>query len=349
MQRNEWDLPEPPDAQPVKGPKVWLWVGATIGTILLVAFALYVPIPIFYEFLPGPVSDVEKLVEIDGAETYSSDGKLYLTTVSVDTQVTLAKMIVALFSETQHVVLKDQVTGGATFEELEEQQNLEMKQSKQQARLVALEGLGLAEVNGDGARVAETVEGYPAHGVLRKDDVIKEIDGEPVATTCDAIKAIGDTQPGDELTIKVERGSETEEVTVETVENPQQPGSSFLGVAMEETGFELDTDIEIRFKTGEIAGPSAGLMFTLAVYDELTPDDLTGGRKIAGTGTISCGGEVGPIGGVEQKVAGAEAEGAEVFLAPEANYQAAKAAAGDIEVVSIADFDAAVDYLESTN
>jgi PDZ domain-containing protein len=104
--------------------------------------------------------------------------------------------------------------------------------------------------------------------------------------------------------------------------------------------------VGVKFKTGEIAGPSAGLMFTLALYDRLTPDDLTDGRKIAGTGTIACGGVVGPIGGVEEKVAGAEDQGAEIFLAPEGNYAAALGVADEIEVVSIATFDDAVEYLE---
>jgi PDZ domain-containing protein len=161
--------------------------------------------------------------------------------------------------------------------------------------------------------------------------------------------AIRSTEPGDELALTIERDSEERSVTVDTVENPNEPGVAFLGVAMEEADYDFDTDIEVRFKTGEIAGPSAGLMFTLALYDQLTPDDLTGGRKIAGTGTIGCDGVVGPIGGIEQKIAGAEQAGAEVFLVPDGNVEAARGIADEIEIVAITDFDEALEYLEGGN
>jgi Lon-like protease len=348
MQRNEWDLPPPPGTAPVKGPRVWVWVASVAFLVLGTAFALFVPIPIFYGFLPGPIEDVEGLVEVENADTYSSEGKLYLTTVSVDTQVTIAKMIAAGLSDAQQIVLRDQVTGGGSLKELEEQQQIEMKNSKQQAKLVALQALGIAEPVGGGARVAQTVDGYPAEEVLEEGDVIVEANGEEVSTTCDAIEAIGAAEPGEEIELTVERGGQEQAVTVDTVDSPNEPGSAFLGVAMEEVDYEFDTDIEVRFKTGEIAGPSAGLMFSLALYDQLTPEDLTGGREIAGTGTIGCGGRVGAIGGIQQKIAAAEEEGAEVFLVPQGNYQAAQQVADDIKLVPVGTFDDAREYLEGS-
>jgi len=105
--------------------------------------------------------------------------------------------------------------------------------------------------------------------------------------------------------------------------------------------------VDIEFGPGEGAGASAGLRFALQIYDRLTLDDLTNGRQIAGTGEIGCDGGVGPIGGVEQKVAGAAREGAEIFLAPTLNAEAARAAAGDdIQIVSISTFSDAVEFLE---
>jgi PDZ domain-containing protein len=349
MQRNEWDLPQPPGVPPVKGPRVWLWVGSTVAAVVLIAVALYVPIPFFYEFVPGPVSDVQELVEVENTETFSSEGKLFLTTVNVDTEVTIAKMIAALFDDSEQVVLKEQVTGGATLEELEQQQRLEMRTSKQQAKVLALGALDVAAPpKGSGARVAQTVPGYPAHGVLEEGDVILEMNGRQVSSTCDAMEGIRSIEPGGELTMTIRRGSERESITVETVENPNEPGTAFLGVAMEDAEPELDSDIEVRFKTGEIAGPSAGLMFSLALYDQLTPDDLTGGREVAGTGTIGCNGVVGPVGGIEQKIAAAEDAGAEVFLAPDGNLEAARSVADEIEVVAISDFNEALSYLEGS-
>ena len=151
---------------------------------------------------------------------------------------------------------------------------------------------------------------------------------------------------GEEIEITVKRGDEEETFTMTTEENPQNPGTSYIGVSMEEVGYTFDPGFDVDFETGEIGGPSAGLMMSLALYDKLTPEDLTHGRDIAGTGTIACDGGVGSIGGIEQKIAGAEAEGAEVFLAPAGNAEAAEAAANDIEVVSISRFDDAVEYLE---
>ncbi len=132
-------------------------------------------------------------------------------------------------------------------------------------------------------------------------------------------------------------------IPIETADHPAQMGAAFVGITMADV---VGDSIAVDFETGRIGGPSAGLMFSLALYDRLTPDDLTDGRKIAGTGTIFCGGLVGPIGGIEEKVAGAEREGAEIFLAPELNFDAAQDAADEIEVVSVANFDDAVEYLE---
>ncbi len=115
---------------------------------------------------------------------------------------------------------------------------------------------------------------------------------------------------------------------------------------MDDVNRKFDPGFDISFDTGKIGGPSGGLMMTLALYDQLTPDDLTGGRKVAGTGTIGCDGGVGPIGGIEQKIAGAEEAGAEIFLAPAGNAAAAERVAEDIEVVSVATFDDALRYLE---
>jgi PDZ domain-containing protein len=151
---------------------------------------------------------------------------------------------------------------------------------------------------------------------------------------------------GDEITIVFRREGKERTVSFKTIANPEDPTSSFLGIAMEPVNYRFDAGVEVEFATGEIAGPSAGLMFSLALYDRLTPEDLTSGRRIAGTGTIACDGGVGPIGGIEQKVAGAQHKGAEIFLAPQANVAAAKAVADDIDIVPISTFDDAVEYLE---
>ena len=342
----ETDLPLA--AQPVKGSGLWRWIAVFAVVAALAVAAFTVPLPMFYTYLPGPVRDIQRFVEIDGAESYSSEGNLYLTTVSVDIQVTFFEMVQAILDPNSDVVEKDQVTGGQSFEDLERQQVEQMRSSKQHAQEVALGALGLATPHGDGARIDGVVEDYPAAGILEEGDVIVQVDGEPVETTCDVGRAIDEREPGDEVTVTVRRAGRTQTLKVTSGSNPENPSGAFLGIFMSDVNYEFDSDVQVDFETGEIAGPSAGLMFTLALYDQLTPDDLTGGRSIAGTGTIACDGGVGAIGGVRQKVAGAEKEGAQVFLSPAANFAEAREAAGDdIEVISVATFSQAVDYLES--
>lgn len=347
MQR-ETDLPPPPDAAPVKGLHPWRW--AIFGAIILglAVAAIYVPIPIFYAYLPGPVRDVEKLVEVTGVDTYSSEGQLYLTTVSVDIEVTFVDWVSYLVDPNSVVVMKEEVTGGASFEDLEARQIEEMKGSKRNAEEVVFSRLGIATPTGKGARIEATQEGSPAAGKLLEGDVIVSIGGDEVDTTCDVDSIMDTYKPGETVNLIVQRDGAEREVILEAGASPTDQHAGFLGIFMADVDYEFDSGAKVEFETGNIAGPSAGLMFSLALYDRLTPDDLTGGRAIAGTGEITCGGGVGPIGGIEQKVAGAENEGAEVFLAPAANFDAAEAAADEIEVVRISNFAQAVEYLEGS-
>lgn len=348
MQR-QTDLPEPPNVVPVKGHplvKRLLILGIVLA---LVVAAVQVPIPVFYNYLPGPVKNVERLVSIEGTSTYSSEGALLLTTVSVDVDVTFLELIQAMIDPHARVVMRDQVTGGLSLEELEREQFAAMDASQQAAVQVAMEELGLADDSARAIRIEDTSPGTDAARRLRPGDSIVRVDGVPVMTSCDVGRQIDTHEPGDEVTITVRRDGTIRTFALTTVPSTQDPSQPLAGIFMTDVGYEFDPDLEVDFETGEIAGPSAGLMMTLAVYDALTPEDLTGGRRIAGTGEISCDGGVGAIGGIEQKVAGAEARGADVFLAPAANHAAAAGAADQIEVVPVSTFSDALEYLEGSD
>ena len=347
MQEPGWDLPDPPGAAPVRGFNPLRWIVGGVIVVLLVFLAFFVPIPVLYEYLPGPAPKVDRLVEISGARTYSSEGSFLVTTVTVDTQVTFAEWVASGFDPDTSVVPKEDVTGGQSLEDLQKQQQEQMSESNQHSQEVALVALGIATPKGDGARVVATIQDAPARGILRKGDVIVAIDGDRVSTICDVGRQIDAREVGDDISVTVRRGDERRTFELETIPSPQDPESPFLGVAMEEVNYSFDPGVDVKFDPGDIAGPSAGLMFSLQIYDQLTPEDLTHGRRIAGTGEIGCDGGVGPIGGVEQKVAGAEREGADIFFAPTLNADAARQAAGDgIEVVSISTFNDAIRYLE---
>ncbi|MDQ4143056.1 MAG: PDZ domain-containing protein [Actinomycetota bacterium] len=338
--------PPPPGVSEVRGPRGIKWIVFLAVVLVVAAASNWIPVPVFYIYQPGPVRDVEELVEIDEAQTYSSEGRLLLTTVNVKVDVVLRDWVVAMFDPSATVVLKEEVTGGGSLQELERQQRQEMVASKQHAEEVALAALGIAEPRGEGAEIKATVQGAPAEGVLREDDIIIRVNGLEVSTTCDVGRQIDRTEIGDDLELTVLRDDERKTISVTTEKNPQDPSTSYIGIFMDEIRYRFDPGFDVDFETGEIAGPSAGLMFALALYDRLTPGDLTRGMDIAGTGTIACDGGVGPIGGVEQKVAGAEAQGAEIFLSPTANVAAAEEIADEIEVVSVSTFDDAVEYLE---
>ncbi len=325
----------------------WRRVAIALGAGLVVVVAFTVPIPAIYAFLPGPARDVERLVEISNERTYSSEGKLYLTTVLVDTQVTLAEWVETAIDPNKAIVLKrDFAPEGVSLEELDRRQRDEISDSKRHAQEVALSALGYGRPTGSGAQVEQTEPGEPAYGVLEPGDVILTVDGRRVETSCDVGSAVAHHAVGETVSLRVKRDGEVLSLSLRTADDPADPRAPFLGVAMSDVDYEFDPGVDAKFRTGAIGGPSAGLMFSLALYDRLTSDDLTGARSIAGTGSIGCDGGVGPIGGVEQKVAGAELRGADVFLAPVANAEAARRAADEMDVVAVSSFDEAVKYLE---
>lgn len=346
MDEPPWEIPSPPENGAPARPIFWRILLAGV-VALVIGFAVFaVPIPLYFTYLPGPTKDVEKLVKVDDARTYSSEGKLLLTTVSVDTQVTFAELLAAAFDPTKDVIRREEVTGGGSLDDVRQQQAAEMRASKQAAREVVLASLGLGSPEGDGARVLSTLPGSAARGVLRRGDVILSVDGASVDTTCDVGRAVAASSPGDEVVLRIRREGQVMTVRLEAKTDPTDGMSAFLGIHMVDVNYQFHPGFRVSFKTGRIAGPSAGLMFSLALYDVLTPEDLTRGRIIAGTGTIACDGGIGAIGGIAEKVAGAERRGAQIFLAPAANAEAARTAAGDIDIVAVATFDDAIEYLE---
>ncbi|HVF54033.1 MAG TPA: S16 family serine protease [Actinomycetota bacterium] len=345
MYQSPWDLPEPPSEDPRRASVLRIVVTAAVLLGLMVA-TVKVPIPIYYAYLPGPTRNISKLVDVQEGKVYTSAGKLLMTTVSVDTEVTAIELIAAAIDKNKDIVRSEEVTGGAPLDQIRDQQVAEMQASKQAAREVALAALGFGQPEGDGAVVEGTLEGFDAHETLLRGDLIVAIDGEEIETTCDVGRLIDLHEPGDSVEVTIVRDGVRQSFELEAGVNPEDGVSALIGVSMSDVNYRFAPSVRVRFTTGDIAGPSAGLMFSLALYDQLTPDDLTGGKVVAGTGTIACDGGVGPIGGIEEKVAGAERDGAEIFLAPRANAEAAKGAAGDIEVVPIGTFSEAVEYLE---
>lgn len=316
---------------------------------LLVLVAALVPLP-FATYQPGDTFDVlaeddgSEIIQVDGAEVYRDGGQLRMTTVLVSLpgqRKTLVDLVGTWFDADDAVYPYDAIYDPEdSAEESDIEGSVEMVSSQDTATAVALRELGY-EVPAR-IQISYVDEDTPAQGVLRPRDVVLRAAGDPVRTGDDIVAAVQATPDGEPLALTIERdGTDRQvELTPERVEGDQRIGVR-LGL-----GFELPVDVDVNIPPA-IGGPSAGLMFSLAIYDTLTPGSLTEGRSIAGTGTISPEGEVGPIGGIAQKVAGARADGAGLFLVPPVNCSDALAAAdGSMRLVRADTFATALEAVE---
>ena len=324
--------------------------GALIVALIAAASLLNVPYVIYS---PGPVEDTlgewdgREVVQVDGAETYDTEGVLDLTTVGVtsaDTKLDLLTALRAWADPDRAVVPRESVYPEGVTAEQSRQQNAAMLVSSQQnAKVAALRELGY-DVPED-VVVDSVIEDSPADGVLEPGDVIVSIDGTAIATPQDVVDAITAHEPGDDVVFVIRRGDDELSRTVATVP-AEDDGRALVGFSPVE-GFDLPVEIEIGIDE-RIGGPSAGTIFAVAIYDTLTPGALLEGRHVAGTGEITPDGEVNPIGGIQQKIAAASADGAELFLAPEGNCdEAAEANNRDMPVVSITSLEDAISSIEA--
>jgi PDZ domain-containing protein len=211
-----------------------------------------------------------------------------------------------------------------------------MEDSQQTAIIVALRALGYdVPEEGKGALVVEVSEGSPAAGRIDVGDTITAIDGVPTPLLQLAIDRIRAHRP-DELA-RLEIVNSEGVVRIEEVRLAEREKRAFLGVLMRTKDRSFRKPFEVKIDAGAIGGPSAGLAFVLGLIDQLSPGELTGGKKVAVTGTIEMSGEVGDVGGVAQKTAAVRAEGAQYFLVPPGEYDTARAhAGGRLEVIRVA-------------
>jgi PDZ domain-containing protein len=311
-----------------------------------------IPVPYVIE-QPGPAIDVlgdyedEQILVIDGAETYETDGSLMLTTVSVDGgpgyTVTPSQVVYSWFNRS-HSVLPREVMfpEDQTAEQTALNNAVQMSTSQQGAVAVALDELGIDYE--PAVLIGGVLEDAPADGILEPGDVLVSVGGETANDVIGYQELVGATPEGQDVPLTVRRdGEELElEVPAEMVD-----GAPRMGVMLAE-GYEFPMQVDLT--VGSIGGPSAGLMFSLSVYDQLTPDALTGGHEIAGTGTIDvdADGAVGPIGGIRQKLTGASRAGAEFFLAPGDNCDEVVGYEPDgLDVVAVDTFEDAVTAVET--
>lgn len=332
-------------------PAVWMKpsVLATVIAFLLVSTTGGVIDTHFYAIGPGPSSNVLELVKVDGAKTYPSKGRLLLTTASVSQgPLNVWEYLEAKVSpQSEPIHRRFIIPEGVTDEQQDQQNRLDMDESKVSAEIAAFQQLGLPVTELPGGRVLTVAPGGPSDGKLVAGDRIIEVDGASTPTRDAIIAAIRERAVGAKARITVVRGEASvstdqpdpvmqfDIVTGPSVADPKFPA---IGVSLGKA-FRLPHRVEID--TASIGGPSGGLVFALSIIDLFTEDDLTGGEVIAVTGTIDSLVEgdatVGAIGGVQEKVRAARAAGAFAFIVPAANEAAAVAAGpGPMRIIPVA-------------
>lgn len=314
------DVLAPYRAAELQSRRLWVWSAGFLGAVLVAAIlggALFrVP---YVALVPGSVKDTEPLLAVSGTEQFPSDGELLFTTVRLRQQPNLWEYLWLSFDDDAEVVPEAVIFGDRSAEE-NRQVNLDMMvDSKQIAVAVALEELGYDAVQTDGVIVQQLVAGTPAELALQPNDSILAIDGLPTTNVVTLVDILSERGPGDQIVLDVQRPGDqaVQELPVVLAENPEDPERAFLGIEpRDRERFNDDIGFTVEIDSGSVGGPSAGLAFTLAVLDQLTDGELTGGKRLAVTGTINAAGDVGPVGGVVQKTAAVRDLGIEVFIVP---------------------------------
>ena len=299
---------------------------------------------------PGVALSVESMVNVPAQYRHPHKGTFILTTVISQAPIPAGEWVAAQFDPAMVILPPEAVVPKDTTPQEQARQDYQMLDDSEATAITV--GLRLAgyptQMIGKGARIVSILPGSHANGILHVGDVITGVNGTSVQTTSDLIEQVQAHAAAGSVRLEVERDQTPMEASVPLMMPASSSDTPKIGVSITSAGFDYKTPFPISIVTQKInGGPSAGLMFTLTVYNMLTPDDLTHGLRIAGTGTINLDGTVGPIGGVKQKVAAAEQVGAVYFLCPVDNYADAVSVAKTIHVVRIATAGQAIEFLKS--
>jgi PDZ domain-containing protein len=316
-------------------------LASTLMLIALLCAGVFIPVP-YAEMSPGPTvntlgdHDGEPVLQIAGRKTYAASGHLNMTTVrvtSADYRMNLVEAVYGWLAHDNKVVPRETLYPDGKTEEQSTQENAEeFSQSQESAKVAALKELDVPVRSW--VIVSTVVKASPAEGKLHAGDVIKAVDGTAVKEPADVAKLVTKRKPGQDVRFTIVPAKEqaaaekekrtptkTQDITITTTTSDDTGEKrAIVGIS---AGTDHTFPFTVDIKLADVGGPSAGLMFALGIYDKLTPGNLTGGKFVAGTGTIDDAGKVGPIGGIEMKTVGARAKGAQYFLTPADNCAAA--------------------------
>ncbi|MFC9894111.1 PDZ domain-containing protein [Nocardia sp. NPDC127579] len=329
--------------------RIWTLLAALVPVLVLGLLGTVVSVP-YVALGPGPTFntlgevDGKQVVDVQGTEVDPTTGHLNMTTVSVRDGLNLFEAFGFWASGDHGLVPRAEVyPPGVPREEIDKSNQQDFKDSEGNAEIAALRFLKLPTV----VLVRKVGDDGPAKDVLQPGDEFVSINGTPVATARDVVTAVSGQAPGSKLGVVVRRDNAEQAVEITLAARPDDPAKGYLGVTPAEAS---RPPMQVTFNLADIGGPSAGLMFSLALIDKLSPGELDGGKFVAGTGTIDGDGKVGPIGGIQYKMIAAREAGAETFLVPAANCNEARARTPEgLRLVKVETLDGAVQSLADIN
>lgn len=335
-------------------------VALAIGTIGIVLF-FFCPLPYYIE-QPGSTIDLKELITVNDKQDTRS-GEFALTSVGIR-QATPLRYLMAKQSAFEEVLTKEEFYGEATSQEYDQMQAYYMESAQNNA---IQEAFSLAQqpytLNYEGVYIMSVDKQSDFYGKLAVGDTVIKVDGQRFDSSQAFMDAIQAKTVGTTLTITYLRDGKEQEATGKLIllSATKKPG---IGISLVDHT-TVDTSIPVTFHVENIGGPSAGLMFTLEIYEQLTQQNLRKGYKIAGTGTIDEDGTVGRIGGIDKKVASASKAGFQFFFAPDdtltkdelasdpnlkSNYEEAQAAAKTLgttmKIIPVKTVQDALEYLQ---
>ena len=319
-------------------------VTAAVGVLALIGlvFAInFYQLPVI-ALSPGPMEDVLARLKVEGSRVYDSEGKLYLTSVGIDDDVRFYEALLDMANRDVQLLPRAELyPEEQDTAEIDKENAALMDRSKETASVVALREVGY-EIEPSGVEVTQVVAGTPADGKLRAGDRILDADGRAVASTDEVRAAITRHEIGERVAFRIDRDDTEKNVSVQVREADGQPR---VGILLRDLFPDLPVKVSIETQNN-IGGPSAGLMFTLSIIDKLTPEDLTGGKRIAGTGEIALDGGVLPVGGVAEKLIAVRRLGVTTFLIPAENCDSVRGQVPDgLRLVKVSTIDDALRFL----
>jgi len=303
----------------------------------------------YYFMSPGPPYQWE--IDYGEIKNFAFEGNLYQLTVRRDEANALIYAW-SLINDSYDLYPREEILpDGVTPKELSEISIQNMRTSENVAIAVALKNVGYEiSSKGDGVSVVGILDDSPVKEKLKKGDLLNSINNAEISSTTEFISTLRTYSIGETVSIGLLRevDGELKQISVETtlIEHVEYEGEPMVGFLATTVNERFDFPFDIDIKTGNVGGPSAGLMMALNVYNNLIPEDITNSMVVAGTGTIEIDGSIGPVGGIKQKIIAAKRAGAELILVPVANFEEAKSFETDkTAIVAVDSFDEALSVI----